>query len=439
MDDVLKNNIKMAAYNLNYPIYAEVNYTLISQALKYVYYRIRASYPGSQAGMSRAVIANGRSFVDSTGSTKIRLDQILKDYTFRWEVKWDNPTQRFIPKIFDPYPSVEDIWYPVEKNILGWSGSFQNTNINVQYSADNADWVDISNINVIGSYYTGLLPSPYDSENPGISCGPYNEIYQRMNNLVHRGIVYTYLAWDDQDIALWDDEDEIEVSELGWITVVPHVPNVHSSNFPLSCMYWLDRYEWRSVNMSFEIYIPGQQDKVSLSPWSPGNYAFSIPLSSIIPEGGTTAQTIRYYYGQYTHPTNVRHAEGDLAIIDQCPADYYLLWVNDYNDWFSWGFKGTETLKRKQTTIENFEDRTMPWKADLNSAWSLHSSYVDQWEIEQVKSIIRSNNILLYDTKHDKIIPVFLNSNSIDLYKNGKRKLYSLQVNVEEQRKLMKL
>lgn len=81
----------------------------------------------------------------------------------------------------------------------------------------------------------------------------------------------------------------------------------------------------------------------------------------------------------------------------------------------------------------------MPWKSDLNSAWSLHSSYVDQWEIEQVKSVIRSNNVLLYDTKHDKIIPVFLNSNSIDLYKNGKRKLYSLQVNVEEQRKLMKL
>lgn len=429
----------MAAYNLNYPIYAEVNYTLISQALKYIYYRVRASYPSSQAGTSFAVIANGRSFVDSTGSTKIRLDQILKDYTFKWEVIWNNPTQRFIPKIFNPYPSVEDIWYPVEKNLLGWSGSFQNTNFNIQYSTDNTNWTDISNINVIGSYYTGLLPSPYDSGSPGITSGPYNEIYQRMNNLVHRGIVYTYLAWDDQDIALWDDQDEIEVSELGWITVVPHVPNVHSSNFPLSSMYWLSRYEWRSANMSFEIYIPGQQDKISLTPWSPGNYAFSIPLSSIIPEGGTTAQTIRYYYGQSTHPQNVRHAEGDLVIIDQCPADYYLLWVNDYNDWFSWGFKGTETLKRKQTTIENFEDRTMPWKSDLNSAWSLHSSYVDQWEIEQVKSVIRSNNILLYDTKHDKIIPVFLNSNSIDLYKNGKRKLYSLQVNVEEQRKLMKL
>ena len=68
----------MAAYNLNYPIFAEVNYTLISQALKYVYYRIRASYPSSQAGTSLVVIANGRSFVDSTGSTKIRLDQILK-------------------------------------------------------------------------------------------------------------------------------------------------------------------------------------------------------------------------------------------------------------------------------------------------------------------------------------------------------------------------
>ena len=423
-------------YNLNTPIYAEVNYTLISQALKYIYYRIRVEYPSSQAVMSWAVIANGRSFVDSTGSTKIRIDQILKDYTFRWEIIWNNPTQRFVPKIFNPYPSVEDIWWPVEKNLLGFSGSFQNTNFNIQYSTDNTNWTDISNINVISSYYTGLLPSPYDSGNPGIACGPYNEVYQRINNLVHRGIVYTYLAWDDNDIALWDDQDEIEVSELGWITVVPHIPNLHSSNFPLSSMFWLDRYEWRDNGMSFDIYIPGQQDRVSLSPWSPGNYAFSIPLSSIIPEGGTTAQTIKYYYGPDSHDPILRHASGDIAIIDQCPADFYLIWVNDYNDWFSYPFKGTETLKRKQTTIENYEDRTIAWKSDLNSAWSLHSSYVNQYEIEQVKSILRSNNILLYDTKQDKIIPVILTTNSIDLYNHGNRKLYSLKVNVEEQRKI---
>ena len=420
--------------NLVNPLYAEINYTLYSQAYKYLYYKVEIKYPTS-SGTSQQEIILGRSFIDSTGSSKIRLDQILKDYQFKWEIIWDNPNQRYIPKIFNPNPSIEDIWYPVERNILGFSGVFQNTQISVYYSLDSTNWTLIDDYPVCGVYSTGNLPEPYNNTNPGIASGSYNEVYQRINGLIHRGIVYTQLAWDDDDIALWDDQDPIEVSELGWITVCPHVPNLHSSNFPLSSMYWLPGYEFRS-NREFDLYVPGESTSVSLTPSSGGNYATSVPLSLLIPEGGTTGQTIKYYYGESSHDLTLRHASGDIAIIDHCPADYYLLWVNDYNDWFSWGFKGTETLKRKQTTIENYEDRTISWKSDNNSAWALNSSYVDQYEIEQVKSILRSNNILLYNTKTDKVIPVILTTNSIDLYNHGNRKLYSLKVNVEEQRKI---
>lgn len=91
-------------------IYKPIFFTLTGGACnEYIDYTI---------SINDTTIYRGKAFTDISGSADIRIDEIIKDFSFNWkdQFEYDTPTQRFLPKgvTYDPMVEVK-----VNNTIIG--------------------------------------------------------------------------------------------------------------------------------------------------------------------------------------------------------------------------------------------------------------------------------------------------------------------------------
>lgn len=400
---------------LNNPIYIKL--TSFGNLNTYVYYKIELFYPIN----SWSIVYNGRSFIDSSGSSKMRIDQILRDYIFNWTLDYNTDLHKYEPKNTVYTINVEDIKMPIEKSIIGFSGSFQNTDVKVSWSTDNTNWTVLLNC-PMAVLYNGIdIDSPY-STNGGYIASDYNRLGQGSLTIDENG----EWEFDDGSVIAWDDNDPISFGNTSRSYLVPHLPRVQSSNIYLSSVFYIPDDQFVS-NQPIEIEIDNVNTIDTFIPSTPGNYNLSIPLNLIYDQDAVCDKIIMRYGTEET----------DLVELDSCPSPYYLVWVNDFNTWFSWGFNGKEITNKNNNTIENYESRTIVYKVERYKKWELWTDFINKKQLDILGSVINTKTAYIYIVEKDVSIPVNITTSSLDKNRNNSSKPYSLNVVVEEDRKTL--
>lgn len=106
---------------------------------------------------------------------------------------------------------------------------------------------------------------------------------------------------------------------------------------------------------------------------------------------------------------------GDLiAYVDQCPADYYVCWIHN-GIWNSQPFNGRLIEKEeysRQMLLDTNDTETVA-NTRIIKSYELNSDICSKAEYDQLKTILHSNWVQLYDTRNDEI--VFINPVDSDI------------------------
>lgn len=93
-----------------------------------------------------------------------------------------------------------------------------------------------------------------------------------------------------------------------------------------------------------------------------------------------------------------------VANIDDCPADYYLIWMDRTGAYQCQPFtkKVSRTENITSTTVINMLDESRPAITSIKNTWTLNSDWLNKDEYDAFESIFVSPYLYLYDAKIDK-------------------------------------
>lgn len=126
-----------------------------------------------------------------------------------------------------------------------------------------------------------------------------------------------------------------------------------------------------------------------------------------------------------------------LADIDQCPAEYYLIWLDRTGAYQCQPFSGkvmlTENIETDYT-VDLIDQKHVSNKIITNT-WTLNSDWLNYKEYKAYESIFSSKYLYLFNTEHDEGYEVILNNKQwSEKTKSNKDKMFNLQIEVSEAR-----
>jgi hypothetical protein len=92
-----------------------------------------------------------------------------------------------------------------------------------------------------------------------------------------------------------------------------------------------------------------------------------------------------------------------VALIDQCPSDYYVLWQDRTGAYQCQPFSKKTTYNENITTsyLTNEIDEERPYNKQITSTWTLNTDWLTSEGHKAHESILTSPKIHLFDTKND--------------------------------------
>lgn len=129
-----------------------------------------------------------------------------------------------------------------------------------------------------------------------------------------------------------------------------------------------------------------------------------------------------------------KDGEDLIAYVDQCPADYYVCWIHN-GVWNSQPFNGRVIEKEeysRQMLLDTNDTETIA-NTRIIKSYELNSDICSKVEYDQLKTILHSNWVQLYDTRNNAI--VFINpidSDMSDMPSVG-GKMYQFKFTAREQ------
>lgn len=141
------------------------------------------------------------------------------------------------------------------------------------------------------------------------------------------------------------------------------------------------------------------------------------------------------YLRQYKSTVGVQNRwKTPVARVDECPADYYVIWMDRTGGYQCQPFSGRMDYSENiaSTNVVNALEETRPYMKNVDSIWSLHTDLLTDEEHKAYASLLTSPYIYLYDTKNDMGIWCYCTDSSWKdkVYKNQK-KMFSLNVNLK--------
>ena len=122
-----------------------------------------------------------------------------------------------------------------------------------------------------------------------------------------------------------------------------------------------------------------------------------------------------------------------VATIDDCPSDYYLIWMDRTGSYQCQPFskKVTRTENITNTNIVNMLDEVRPAITSIKNTWTLNSDWLSEDEYKAFESIFVSPYLYLYDTKLDKGYWVNCDTKQwIEKNKKNNKKLFNLSLSL---------
>lgn len=153
----------------------------------------------------------------------------------------------------------------------------------------------------------------------------------------------------------------------------------------------------------------------------------------------------------YFAPTSLFEVEGEdegeykpelincvpIAIVDECPSDYYLIWIDRTGAYQCQPFNGKVTLSESISTNYRYDsiDTEIPFNKKVTDKWNLNSNWLTYEEYKAYESIFTSKYLYLFDTKNDEGWEVVLDTNKwTEKTKENKDKMFNLQLDMHSAR-----
>lgn len=123
-----------------------------------------------------------------------------------------------------------------------------------------------------------------------------------------------------------------------------------------------------------------------------------------------------------------------VALIDQCPSDYYVIWQDRTGAYqcqpFSKKTTYNETITTSYLTNELGEER--PYNKSIQSEWTLNTDWLSEEGHKAHESLLTSPKIYLFSTKNDMIWEVNCTNSQWEDKTKQNKKLFNLTVTLKD-------
>lgn len=224
--------------------------------------------------------------------------------------------------------------------------------------------------------------------------------------------------------------------------ILPRIPRLsyETNNFWLGGLFAITQeWQYNSMYEGDPIYaIAGVYNNIVKDELHYDNGSFIIPLN-ITGEDykGLTdnAEKIMFTGVSYDAPVDEYNADiskgVDLAYVDECPADYYLIWIDRTGGYQSQPFTGKVTLTEDISTKYKYDiiNTESPIEKSVVDNWSLNSNWLTYDEYKAYESIFTSKYLYLFNTKLDEGYEVIIDNKSwTEKVKENKDKMFNLNI-----------
>ena len=125
-----------------------------------------------------------------------------------------------------------------------------------------------------------------------------------------------------------------------------------------------------------------------------------------------------------------------VAIFDECPAKYYVLWQDRGGAFQCQPFIRTDTYSEgiKRNTWNMWDGTQRHASIDVQPKWKLNTGWIDEKLMPYYESLYVSNNIELWDTERQERISCVLKDSSFTekTFKNQGRKLFNIEIELNQ-------
>ena len=217
--------------------------------------------------------------------------------------------------------------------------------------------------------------------------------------------------------------------------LIPHYPLVNSDKYPIRCIY-----ENRFTNDAVWTFEGMEYYTVSEKLPSPFGIT-TFKLNEIDDIDGDT--TLTCYNQEDLDQDNVVETTVTFALIDGCPAKYYVQWQDRYGGIQSQPFDGTDTISFAYDTTytQTYKNENKLANNSVTTKWKLNSGWLSDKVMPIYESIFVSPFIKLYDVENDMVYDVNVSDSEYTekTYKNQQAKLFNLELNLELNKKQLSL
>lgn len=140
----------------------------------------------------------------------------------------------------------------------------------------------------------------------------------------------------------------------------------------------------------------------------------------------------------YLMPFDINTANAaKWAEVDECPAPYYLIWIDRSGAYQCQPLEGKCTLSESISTSYrvNAIDESIPYNKTITNRWKLNSGWLNYDQYKAYESIMTSKYLYLYDTENDEGHEVVIDTNEwTEKTQQNKDKAFNLQIDVHATR-----
>jgi hypothetical protein len=245
--------------------------------------------------------------------------------------------------------------------------------------------------------------------------------YPLLREEMYGALNYTH----DANNTLWVGlQGRYNVGSAGYFKLTPRIPLIGTPNYIFAIAgYCTDGLVGNnSLKISFRengVQIPTE---LNVAPTS-NNFTIIYPLSKLFealdPSGGEI--TILY-------------AGDEVAKVDNCPSQYYLMWQDRAGSFQSQPFDKVSTYSETfdREYITNYKSVKRPTTITTSPKIKIQTGYIDEKLYPYYESIFTSPYLLLYDFNEDKSYLVNVTGDYTEkTFKNQSRQMFNIQLDLE--------
>lgn len=245
--------------------------------------------------------------------------------------------------------------------------------------------------------------------------------YPLLREEMYGALNYTH----DANNTLWIGlQGRYNVGSAGYFKLTPRIPLIGTPNYIFAIAGYCTDGLVGNNSLKFSFYENGvlTPTEVNVAPTS-NNFTIIYPLSKLFEALDPSGGEITIWY-----------AGDEVAKVDNCPSQYYLMWQDRAGSFQSQPFDKVSTYSETfdREYITNYKGVKRATTITTSPKIKIQTGYIDEKLYPYYESIFTSPYLLLYDTKEDKSYLVNVTGDYTEkTFKNQSRQMFNIQLDLE--------